>query len=150
MSLYDHIVACNTHDLGNFRPFVVAGERVGWVRHDLAGNLDRWPEIFDLAGDKVTQRESVGGVEDRTAAMAEVCEALVVQKLLPPNRAEQFPVMVTFGGELLMRLDRAWVPAFGGDGLWRPCERLCGDADRPRIVARHAQHRQPRRPGQAR
>lgn len=113
MSLYDHIVACNTHDLGNFRPFVVAGERVGWVRHDLAGNLDRWPEIFDLAGDKVTQRESVGGVEDRTAAMAEVCEALVVQKLLPPNRAEQFPVMVTFGGELLMRLDRAWVPAFG-------------------------------------
>jgi len=113
VSLYDHIVACNTHDLGKFRPFVVAGDRVGWVRHELAGKLDRWPEIFDLAGDKVTLLESIGDAEDRTAAMAEVCEALVGQELLPPNRAEQFPVMAAFGDELLLRLDRAWIPAFG-------------------------------------
>lgn len=113
MSLYDHIVTCNTHDLGNFRPFIVAGERVGWVRHELAGNLGRWPEIFDLAGDKVTLLESIGDGEDRTGAVAEVCAALAAQDLLPPHRAEEFPVMAAFGGELLMRLDRAWVPAFG-------------------------------------
>ncbi len=113
MSLFDHIVACNTHDLGNFRPFIVGGQQVGWVRHKFAGTLGQWPEIFDLAGDKVTLLESVADVEDRTAAMADVCEALVTQDLLPPHRAEQFPVMAAFGGELLMRLDRAWVSAFG-------------------------------------
>jgi hypothetical protein len=113
VSLYDHIVACNTHDLGNFRPFIVAGEGVGWVRHELAGKLGRWPEIFELADDKVTLLESVGGVEDRTAAMAGVCEALVAENQLPPNRAEQFPVVAAFGDAPVMRLDRAWVPAFG-------------------------------------
>jgi hypothetical protein len=113
VSLYDHVVACNTHDLGNFRPFVAAGERVGWVRHELAGTLGQWPEIFDLAGGKITLLDSVGDVEDRTGAMAEVCEALAAQELLPPNRAEQFPVMADFGDEPLLRLDRAWVPAFG-------------------------------------
>jgi len=113
VSLYDHIVACNTHDLGNFRPFIVAGKKVGWVRHELARALDRWPEIFDLAGDGVTLRDSVGDIEDRTGAMEEVCEALVAQDLLPPNRAEEFPVVADFGDALLLRLDRAWVSAFG-------------------------------------
>lgn len=113
MSLYDHIVACNAHDLGKFRPFIVAGERVGWVRRELAGKLGQWPQIFDLAGDKVMLRDSAGGVEDRTGAVAEICEALVAQDLLPPNRSEQFPVMAAFGDAPLLRLDRAWVPAFG-------------------------------------
>jgi 8-oxo-dGTP pyrophosphatase MutT (NUDIX family) len=111
--LYDHIVACNTHDLGSFRPFIVAGKQVGWIRHELARNLGQWPEISNLAGGKVTLRGSIGDVEDRTAAVAKVCEALVAQKLLPPSRAEQFPVMAAFGDALLMRLDRVWVPAFG-------------------------------------
>jgi hypothetical protein len=113
VSLYGHIVACNTHDPGRFRPFIVAGERAGWVRHDLAVKLDRWPEIFDLAGDKVTLRDSIGGAEERTAAMEEVCAALVAEDLLRPNRGEQFPVVASFGDAPLLRLDRAWVPAFG-------------------------------------
>ena len=113
MSLYDHIVACNTHDLGKFRPFVVAGTMVGWIRHDLAMKLERWPDIFELAGDRVTLLDSVGGVEARTEAVAEVCEALVAEGLLRPHRAEQFPVVAAFGDAPLMRLDRAWVPAFG-------------------------------------
>lgn len=113
MPLYDHIVACNTHDLGKFRPFVVAGQRVGWVGHDLAGNLDRWPEIFGLADDEVTLLDSVGGIEERTGAMAEVCQALAADNILPPHRTEQFPVMAAFGDAPLLRLDRGWVPAFG-------------------------------------
>lgn len=113
MSLYDHIVACNTHDLGNYRPFVVAGKRVGWVRNELAENLDRWPHIFDLADDKVTMLDGVGGVEDRSRAVAEVGMALVAENLLPPDREELFPVAAAFGEEPLLCLDRAWVPAFG-------------------------------------
>lgn len=113
MSLYRHIVACNAHDLRRFRPFIVAAKSVGWVGHDLAAHLDRWPDIFDLAEDKVSLRDGAGDGEDRTRAMAEVCEALVAQGILPPNRQEQFPVMAAYGDAELLRLDRGWVPAFG-------------------------------------
>jgi 8-oxo-dGTP pyrophosphatase MutT (NUDIX family) len=113
VALYDHIVACNAHDLSKFRPFDVAGERVGWVRSDLAGKLDQWPQIFDLADDKVALLDDVGGAEERTSAMAEVCEVLVALDLLPRNRGEQFAVVASFGKAPLLRLDRAWVPAFG-------------------------------------
>ncbi len=116
MPLYDHIIACNTHDLSKFRPFVVAGQRVGWVGHELAGKLDRWPRVFGLADDEVTLLDSVGGVEERTGAMAEACQALVADNILPPNRTEQFPVMAAFGDAPLLRLDR------GGSrhSAWRP------------------------------
>ena len=113
MSLYRHIVACNTHDLRRFRPFIVAGQHVGWVAHALAARLDPWPEIFDLSGERVSLRESVGDAEDRTRAVADVCAALTAQEILPPNRREQFAVMTDFGAAPLMRLDRGWVAAFG-------------------------------------
>ncbi|NKB48298.1 MAG: DUF4743 domain-containing protein [Alphaproteobacteria bacterium] len=113
MSLYRHIATCNAHDLSKFRPFIVAGQQVGWVRHELAAQLERWPDIFDLGDDKVALLDSVGDGEARTAAMIEVCEALAAQELLPPNRREEFDVMVAFGEEPLLRLDRGWVPSFG-------------------------------------
>lgn len=113
MSLYRHIVACNAHDLAKFRPFTVARETVGWVRNDLAAHLDQWPEIFDLSDDAVSLRDGVGDVEERTAAMTEVCEALAERNVLRPNRREQFAVAAAFEDTPLFRLDRAWVPAFG-------------------------------------
>lgn len=113
MSLYRHIVACNAHDLGRFRRFIVAGKSVGWVGHGLAAHLGQWPEIFDLADGNVSLRDGFGDGEARTGAMAAVCEALVAQDLLPSNRREQFAVMAAFGDAPLLRLDRAWVPAFG-------------------------------------
>ena len=113
MSLYRHIIACNAHDLSKFRPFIVAGENVGWLRHDLAARLEQWPEIFEFSDDKVVLLDRVGNAEDRTRAMAEVCEALVAENILAPNRREEFAVMAMSGEEPLLRLDRGWVPAFG-------------------------------------
>ncbi|MDH3739853.1 MAG: DUF4743 domain-containing protein, partial [Alphaproteobacteria bacterium] len=81
--------------------------------HDLAAHLDQWSEIFDLGSNAVSLRDSVGDVEERTAVLADVCEALVARNVLRPNRREQFAVMAAFGDAPLFRLDRAWVPAFG-------------------------------------
>jgi 8-oxo-dGTP pyrophosphatase MutT (NUDIX family) len=113
VALYDHIVACNAHDLSKFRPFLVAGKRVGWIRRDLAEHLGRWPLVFDLASDKVTMLDAVGGAEARTSAIADVCEALLAEGLLPQSRSEEFAVVASFGDAALMRLDRGWVPPFG-------------------------------------
>ncbi len=113
MSLYDHIVACNSHDLTKFKPFIIAGRPVGQVRHDLVEVLRAWPRVFDMTGDGVVMLDSIGGADERSAAIADVCQALATRELLPGARNELFPVVTAFGCEPLLRLDRAWVPAFG-------------------------------------
>jgi hypothetical protein len=111
--LFDHIVACNTHDLRDFRAFVVAGEHVGWVRESLAMQLDRWPDIFDLTGNRVSLHTGFGDGAARTRALAGVCAVLAGEGILPRRRGEEFPVVPAIGDRPLMRLDRAWVPPFG-------------------------------------
>ena len=102
MALYDHIARCNAHDMGGFRPFRVADVQVGWVRHQLAHHLERWPHLFDLSADVVSLREDIGEPDDRTAAMIEVCDVLANEGKLPANRAEQFDVYAEIGGDSLM------------------------------------------------
>lgn len=92
---------------------MVAGAQVGWVRNGLAEVLQVWPQVFGFADGNVVMLDSVGGVEERSAAIAEVCETLADQQILPPNRREDFRVGTAFMAEPLLRLDRAWVPAFG-------------------------------------
>lgn len=113
MALYDYIVACNAHDLNKFRPFEVAGKRVGWVRRDLVEHLDRWPAVFDLADDKVALHDAIGDADARTSALAKACDALAAEDLVPQSRSEQFAVVAGYGEPPLLRLDRGWVPAFG-------------------------------------
>lgn len=113
MALYDHIVTCNKHDLSQYRPFVVAGQKVGWVGGELAEKLTRWSKVFDISDEAVAMRDEVGGMDERSTAMTEVCAALVAQKVLRRSRNEFYPVAAKFGDAPLMRLDRAWVPAFG-------------------------------------
>ena len=113
MSLYDHIAACNKHDLDKFREFTVAGTRVGWVEEEFAHKLERWTHLFHLEQGKVDLRGNVGGFDERSTAMTEVCAALVAQKAMPHSRNEFYAVARKFGDEAVMRLDRAWVPSFG-------------------------------------
>lgn len=113
MALYDHIVACNTHDLSKLRPFVVAGELVGWVGADLAAKLRRWPAYFAVADDRVAMADGLADGDARSAAIAEVGAALAAQGALPPARDELYPVTAAYGRPPLLALDRGWVPAFG-------------------------------------
>ena len=53
MSFLDRIRECNKHDLANFRPFVVAGQRMGSVRHAFAERLSRFPDTFDVVREAV-------------------------------------------------------------------------------------------------
>ncbi len=113
MALYDHIVACNTHDLDGRIPFRIAGAQVGWVSDDLADRMTRWHQYFDVKKDSLSFRDSVGDVEARSKALAEAGAALVVQQALPRNRKELCPVAEKFGDPTLLRIDRAWLQAFG-------------------------------------
>ena len=53
MAFLDRIRECNTYEIARFRPFVVAGRRIGWIRHDLAARLESFGEVFAVAADSV-------------------------------------------------------------------------------------------------
>jgi len=113
MALYDHISACNTHDPGGRKAFVVAGKRVGWVADDLADRMTSWERYFNVTSDTLIVHDSLKDVEARSAALAEVGASLMVQQALPRNRKELCPVCESFGAPNLLRIDRAWLESFG-------------------------------------
>ncbi len=54
MSSLDRIAACNACDLSRYRPFTIAGARVGWLRDDRAALLDRFDGAFAVTDETVT------------------------------------------------------------------------------------------------
>lgn len=108
MSFLRHIQACNRRDLGRFRPWLVAGARVGWIRHDFADRLAAFPEAFEVTADAVRLSGRLGTPAERTAAVQRVCDALGLNR-----RVERYPVASAFGAPELLRIDRAVVARFG-------------------------------------
>lgn len=108
MSFLRHIEACNRHDLGRFRPWLVAGARVGWIRHDFAERLAAFPAAFEVAADAVRLSDDLATPAARTAAVQRVVEAVGLTR-----RIEPYPVAAGFGAPELLRIDRAVVAQFG-------------------------------------
>jgi hypothetical protein len=98
--------------MSRFRPFLVAGQAVGFVRADFAERLADLDTTFRVAPREVALIGD-GDFESRSLAMARAGAALVAAGHLPRARQELYPVMAALGAEPLMQIDRAWVPPFG-------------------------------------
>ena len=112
MSFADHIRACNNHDPTGIVPLVAGGQRIGWLRHDNAAALARFPQVFAVSPDRVDLL-AVGDADAVSAAVDAVVEALVLENLVPKWRNETFDVMPRWGDPPVFRLDRGAVPFFG-------------------------------------
>jgi 8-oxo-dGTP pyrophosphatase MutT (NUDIX family) len=112
MSFADHIRACNNYDATRIVPLVAGERRIGWLRHDNAAALARFPQVFAVATDRV-DLVAEGNVDTVSAAVDAVVEALVLDNLVPKWRNETFDVMPCWGDQPVFRLDRGAVPFFG-------------------------------------
>jgi isopentenyldiphosphate isomerase len=113
MAFLDRIRECNTHDLADFRPFVVAGQRVGWVRHAFAEKLARFRDTFDVVGEAVRLSDRLDDFEARSDALDAVVRALEAEKVIRGRRDEYYPVSTSFAAVPLARIERAAIPPFG-------------------------------------
>ena len=113
MSFLDRIRECNEHDLSGFRPFVVAGHRVGWARDDVAARLAAYPGLFDVRSEAVVLDRGLDSFEARSAAVEPVLEELGRAGVIPGWRGEPYPVLSEFGAPPLMRMERAAIPWLG-------------------------------------
>jgi isopentenyldiphosphate isomerase len=113
MSFLDRIRECNTHDLANFRPFVVAGQRVGWVRHGFADTLARFSDVFDVLREAVRLSDRLDSFQARSDALEAVVRKLEAEGLIKGRRNEYYPVSTTFAAKPLAKIERAAIPPFG-------------------------------------
>src|SRR5262245_41085490 len=113
MAFLDRIRECNSHDLGNFRAFVVAGQRVGRVRHAFADRLAAFVDTFDVAADAVKLSDRFGDFDQRSAALENVVRQLEAEKLIKGRRDEYYPISAGFTAKPLAKIERAAIPPFG-------------------------------------
>ncbi|MGQ0662249.1 MAG: DUF4743 domain-containing protein [Pseudomonadota bacterium] len=113
MSFLDRIRECNAHDLAHFRPFVVAGTRVGWVRHALARRLAEFPAVFEVAHQAVSLAPRLADFAHRSAAVEDVLRVLERDGLIAGWRDEPYPVATSFTTPPLLQMERAAIPHFG-------------------------------------
>jgi 8-oxo-dGTP pyrophosphatase MutT (NUDIX family) len=113
MSYLRHITICNTHDLGRYRPFFVAGQRVGAVREDLFALVSRLDTHFEVRGRTLALSDRFASPQARAAAMDEVTERLREEGWVRKFRRERYPVLTQWGAEPLLDVDRAVVAHFG-------------------------------------
>lgn len=109
MSFDDCLQRVNRHDLSRFRPFAVAGERVGWVRHELARELAVHEDVFVVTDEAVAFRDELADFDARTAAIARVLRGRDDVDLA----GEDFPVVRAWGEEPLLKMDRGAINHFG-------------------------------------
>jgi 8-oxo-dGTP pyrophosphatase MutT (NUDIX family) len=113
MSYLDRVHAARDFDRRRFLPFSVEGRHCGWVRPAFASLLQRWPEVFAVAPDRVEIVHSLATPAARSEAVAPVLRALRDEGVIAGWRNEIYPVAADFGDLPLLRIERAAARAFG-------------------------------------
>lgn len=118
MSFLDRINEANRCDPSRFRPFRVDGRRVGFIRHAMAEELRRWPEVFQIADEAVTLAPKLDGPTTpesaRTEAVAAVLEELRAAGRLGSHWwGERYAVNTHFAESPCLQIERAAVQPFG-------------------------------------
>jgi len=97
-----------------YRPFVVAGERVGAIDDPRVARLGAFGSgVFVVDASGVTLAEQLRDFASRTAALADVALALRAEGALPAWRDELYAVATTFGAPPLCHLERGAARYFG-------------------------------------
>lgn len=115
MGFLQRIQAANRFDPRGFRPLRVAGQRVGFVQHAFAQELQRWPGVFWVHHDSVSLSTALEAATpvSRSEAVHEVLLTLREEGWISGWRDEAYRVNQHFHEPPLLTLERAAVPRFG-------------------------------------
>ena len=109
----DGLAARNAFDAAALVPWIVGGQRVGWLDAGRAALLGRWPQWFEVSAGRVDLRSTLATEGDRTAALAEVIARLAEEGHVRGWRDEQFAVNTGWGTPVLALVERAAARFFG-------------------------------------
>ncbi|MBN3760226.1 DUF4743 domain-containing protein [Burkholderia sp. Ac-20365] len=107
------IVAARRFDPASHVPFVIDGERVGWIRASDVPLLTRWPDVFDIDTQRVALAPLYNTVDLRSAALGSVIGALAAEGCIPGWRNETYAIRNAFDAPPLAYIERAASRFFG-------------------------------------
>lgn len=113
MSFLDRVRACARFDPGDYRPFVVCGETVGFVEPEFGALLAAFPEVFQWTGGRLELSSTLKAADERTVAVDHVLRQLRARGLFGGWRDEPYPVLSGRQETALLTIERAAVPRFG-------------------------------------
>lgn len=113
MSFLDRIRECNTRDMSRFRPFIVGGHQVGWIKRPFLDELQAFPKLLDIREEAVVLSPAFRTATERTKAVDEILRMLAERGVIKGWRNENYPVTLAWGKPALMVMERAAVPHFG-------------------------------------
>lgn len=117
MSFLDRIATVRRWDPDAYRPFMIEDTTLGRVRNDFAPRLRDFPAAFVVSDRAVSLPPELADFAARSAAVHEAMLKLRDAGDLPRWRDEFYPVVVRWGDEPWMKLERAAVPLFGVRGF---------------------------------
>ncbi|CAG9236569.1 NTP pyrophosphohydrolases including oxidative damage repair enzymes [Paraburkholderia sabiae] len=107
------IIAARRFDRALHLPFVIGGERVGWIRASDVPLLTRWPDVFDIDAQRVLLSPQFDSVNLRSAALGSVIGALEAEGRIPGWRDETYAIRNAFDASPLAYIERAASRFFG-------------------------------------
>ncbi|MEM5434815.1 NUDIX hydrolase [Paraburkholderia diazotrophica] len=107
------IAAARRFDPARHLPFVIDGERVGWIRATDVPLLARWPDVFDIDAKNVVLAPRFNTVALRSAALGSVIGALAADGCIPGWRDETYAIRNAFDAPPLAYIERAASRFFG-------------------------------------
>ncbi len=113
MSFLDSIVECNRHDISKFRPFLVEGQQMGWVRHDIALRLTAFADTFMVDETQVSMHPRLATPAERSHAFDLAARRMVADWGVTALKGELYPVVQRWGQPPVMTMDRSMVGLFG-------------------------------------
>jgi len=113
LSFLDRVRACARFDPGDYRPFVVEGEVVGFVEPDFGALLAAFPSVFEWTGGRLELSSTLTTADQRTVAVEAALRQLRMRGLLGGWRDEPYPVLSSRSETALLTVERAAVPRFG-------------------------------------
>jgi hypothetical protein len=113
MSFLDRVNDCKAPDFSLYLPFVVDGEIVGYVKPNMAVELNDFQDTFTVTKNALGLNHNLQGIEDRTHGVGEVMEALKQRGIVVGWRGEKYKVARTYSAPTVFEIERAAVPLFG-------------------------------------
>lgn len=133
MAYLDHIRRCNSYDPDRFRPFLIAGEAVGAVRHDVAERMRGLAPELIVTAEAVRLDDRLGDAAARGAALDALHPRLVEAGLAPPPKGERYAIRRRWSAPALGYLDRRLAALFGVTAYGVHLNGLVRTADGPAL-----------------
>jgi len=93
--------------------FWIDAQQVGWIRSTDVPLLARWPDVFEIDEPRVVLSSRFSTVDERSAALGRVIDALAADGRIPGWRNETYAIRNAFDAPPLAYIERAASRFFG-------------------------------------